>query len=138
MNKYKLTIGDWSGDGHEKTEIIFLETNRSSKEIDELYKKSASLTGIEFKKLFKDYEEYSLNKDVIEAFQKHGINISNCLEEYEIEEFEESPEEFGFSVDSAVKLFIEYLKLSDSELIINVVNDQTEELNIRFGYGLFE
>ena len=44
----KLTIGDWSGDGHEKYDIFVYQVNYPVDIIQQSYKDSCKLTGIQF------------------------------------------------------------------------------------------
>jgi hypothetical protein len=137
MNKLKLIIGDYSGDGHEKSETFYFLSNRTSSEIKEIIEKSNQLTGIDFEHLFSYYEQYELTEEQISTLEEKGIDFSKVIK-YSYDEFTEERDEYGFSTDDAVNLFMEYLKLSDSELIINLTNDDYQEIDISFGYGLFE
>jgi hypothetical protein len=137
MNKLKLRIGDYSGDGHEKSETFYFLSNRTSSEIKEIIEKSNQLTGIDFEHLFSDYEQYNLTEEEISTLEEKGIDFSKVIK-YFYDSFTKERDEYGFSTDDAVNLFMEYLKLSDSELIINLTNDDYQEIDISFGYGLFE
>ena len=48
MERVKLTIGDWSQDGHNQYEEFVYESNKSVHEIRQAYKDSCKLTGISF------------------------------------------------------------------------------------------
>jgi hypothetical protein len=140
MYKLKLLVGDSSFEGHQQTETFHFLSNRSSTEISELIKKSNQLTGIDFESLFSDYEENTLSEENISTLEENGIDFSKVIVNYHSHTFEKFSQErsnFDFWRPDAVNLFIEYLKLSDSELVINIVKDESEIINISLGYGLF-
>ena len=48
MNKVKITVGDWSEDGHNQSEEFVFETNKTVKEIQNAYKQSCKKLGLIF------------------------------------------------------------------------------------------
>jgi len=90
MNKVKLTIGDWSQDGHNQYEEFVFESNKTVTEIRQAYKDSCKLTGLSFnhnqdytglnigygsdRRIATEYEEYELSNLSKEIFDKFNIN----------------------------------------------------------------
>ena len=154
MNKVKLTIGDWSGDGHSQYEEFVFESNKTVEKIRQAYKDSCKLTGLSFnhnedytglnlgygtdRQIATEYEQYELSALAKKILTKFNIDYS----EYEEDSFSET----------FVKLLIDFIKLSlldlelkeasfkESELkTIPPINGWwNDELNCQFGYGLFE
>ena len=156
--KVKITIGDWSQDGHNQYEEFVFESNKTVKEIRQAYKDSCKLTGLSFnhnedytglnlnwkhpeyriRKIATEYQEYELSDLAKEILSKFNIDYSNYDEEYSCENF--------------LDLLISFIKLSLPDLILKealfkkselknipAINGWwNKELNCQFGYGLFE
>lgn len=125
MNIYKLVLGDRSGDGHGSTITLTMAFSHSMEEMQEAYKKSCELTGLQFHKRpdFTGHEpnpwspeaenEYRLRKLFVEfgdrdvsAFAKdtlatHGLDLSIFP---------------NIGRDSFVPIFLAFIKLSLPEL----------------------
>jgi hypothetical protein len=142
MKKIKIEIGDWSNDGHGQSEIVTLLSNRTIQELEVLYKKSCELTGLQFTtngdesgrnrdwqemnkwKVLQDYEQSTITDFQIEEFAKYGIVI-------------EDPE-FEGDVERFTELFLQFLKLSDSDFKWEILEGTEEEvLQLYIGYGIF-
>ena len=68
-----LVLGDWSDDGHGKTEKICLEFNKTVEEIQQAYKDSCKLTGINFHSadgLCVEYEDNSVSDKYMEILEQ--------------------------------------------------------------------
>ncbi len=145
MNKIKIEIGDYSGDGHSISEVVELLCNRSTQELENLYKESCKLTGLQFTtngdesgrnrdwqemdkwKVLQDYQEYEVTEFQIKEFAKHGIIIDNPNFKWETNRFTE--------------LFLQFLKLADEHLKWEILEDkeQNEEiLQLFIGYGIYD
>jgi lysyl-tRNA synthetase class II len=157
MDKIKITIGDWSQDGHNQYEEFVFEANKTVQEIRQAYKDSCKLTGLSFnhnedytglnlnwqhpeyetRKIATEYEEYELSDLAKEILSKFNIDYSNYNEEPSLENF--------------IDLLINFIKLSLPDLILEEASFKkselktikplngwwTKELNCQFGYGLF-
>lgn len=145
-----LVLGDWSNDGHGKSSEILLESNKTVKDIQLTYKRSVKLTGVNFSKdVCGGYEDSKLSKPVYDKFCTFGLTKELLMSfdegELEIEDFE-SGGELRLSQEMFIKLWIWFVKLSDPELQINIVEDDippingywSTVLNENFGYGLYE
>jgi len=70
----ELVIGDWSGDGHEKTRRILLRTNLSSDEIINAYAEGTKVIGVDvMNEVAAEYEDSWLREDSWNKFVAAGI-----------------------------------------------------------------
>lgn len=53
----KLVVGDYSGDGHDKTQSFFYELSSPIDSLEEHYRKAALATGFDITQYFKEYED---------------------------------------------------------------------------------
>jgi hypothetical protein len=76
--EHTIVLGDWSGDGHEKTHsYLFTTPNHFTDDIlGANYKKSVAELKIDPTKFAKEYEDSTLPEDVFEALQKYGFDVS--------------------------------------------------------------
>lgn len=143
MKKIKIAVGDYSGDGHSHCDYISLMCNRSVSQLEDLYKKSCALTGLQFTtngdasgkdrdwqemskwKVLQEYEENEISEFQKEQFEKWGIQIPDV-------NFEDKSEEF-------TNLFLNFLKLSDKELDWDILEEEEDKdvLKLFIGYGIF-
>lgn len=154
MNKMYFVIGDWSDDGHGKSEKFLIKSNKTCKEIQDAYKASCKLTGISFNgsedytetgrgweegrkyRIAVDYEDFELSNEVLEVLTKF-----KCPKEI-LEYYNEEAEEYNFT-----KLWFWFVSLSLPGLEyknIQEINDTpyingywNKNLNVGFGYGLY-
>jgi len=158
--KVKLTIGDWSQDGHNQYDEFVYESNKTVQEIRQAYKDSCKLTGLQFninedytglnltwqhpeynkRHICTEYEDSSVSDLAKEILKNHGIKL-----------WEEGEEDYIESVEEFIDILIQFIKLSlpDLELKeasfkkselknIDPINSWwNDELNHQFGYGLF-
>lgn len=152
---YKLVLGDWSCDGHEKSIDVLFECNYDVHKIRQAYKDSCKKLGITFNHN-KDYTGLNLeNGDVRMIWTEYddnlisnaafnilnglncfdGIDYVKCDGGYVIYDFGECAKLImNFIALSMPEDFIYQLFDLDTETINGYWND---ELNEQFGYGLF-
>lgn len=166
MNKMYLVLGDWSNDGHGKYDKVLLESNCSVKDMQNAYKASCKLTGVEFNhnddytgrdrdwrerenyQICVNYEDSTLSDDAFAVLSKFGLT-KKMLKEWDADEMnDDDDEEFALSQDSFVKLWIWFVKLSlPKDTVLQTVDVKDEipvingywnkNLNVQFGYGLY-
>jgi hypothetical protein len=164
--KVKLVIGDWSSDGHGHHEDVILESNKSVEEIQEAYKKSCKLTGLSFnhnqdftglnlnydhpeysdRKIAVEYEDCHISELATKILKEHGIDVWEGFDDNVYDKEEDDCPIDG--VDHFVELWTKFVKLSlpDLELTVPKKGDKIpvingywdDNLNVQFGYGLFE
>lgn len=165
--KVKLTIGDWSKDGHNQSEMFYYESNKTVEEIQQAYKDSCKLTGLSFnhnedytelglkwghpeydlRKICTEYGDASINKFSADILLKYGIDVKEYKDEEDNDE-----DSYYVSLDKFPELVIAFIKLSLPDLVLTEASVMRTEinnlpaingwwnknLNVQFGYGLFE
>ena len=158
---YKLTLGDWSKDGHGIHKAFYFDCNYDVYKIRQAYKDSCKKLGIMFsingtrdsytglnlsygddRSIWVDYDDYWISETAFDI-----LNEAGCFKDilYGRDNFDEE----GYSIEDigdCVKLIMNFIAISmpddfsyklvkDCESINGYHND---ELNDTFGYGLFE
>lgn len=141
MSKFKIYLGDPSDDGHGKFDFFIIESNKTTKEIEQAYTQSCELTGLTFtenspiivngkeidwqdpeyddRRICVEYESYNPSDLAWSILNEHGIEKQECYKE------------------SFVHLFLKFIKLSLKDLEYSILNDKIEELPLDIGYGLY-
>ena len=161
MSKVKLTIGDWSQDGHNEFEMFVYEVNKPVEEIRQAYKDSCKKTGLQFNhnenytglvehsnykytetRICTEYEDDKIREEAIEILKSFDFDLSKYCNG-----------DFGFDdVEQFCELILDFIKLSLPDLTwkeasfkksdlktIEPINGWwNESLNVQFGYGLFD
>lgn len=153
MSRVRITIGDWSEDGHGVSEQYVFDSNKSVREIRQAYKNSCKSTGLSFnhnqdytglnlgygseRQIATEYEDSSLSDLAKEILTKFGIDYANYVEEPDVDNFCDLL--INFIKVSLPDLELEEAAFKKSELSnIDAVNGWwNDELNCQFGYGLF-
>lgn len=160
--KIKITIGDWSQDGHNQYDESVFESNKTVEEIQDAYKASCKLTGIQFNHnedytglklgyrspflICTEYEDSKISAEALEILKKHNVTVF-----IDDDNGDDEDPEYYLDQDSFLQLLIDFIKISlpdwtleeaafkKSELrTIPAVNGWWNgNLNVQFGYGLF-
>ena len=156
-----LVLGDWSDDGHGKTNKVLLLANKTVKEIQDAYKASCKLTGMSFNHN-EDYtglnRDYSTAKKYTIVTEYDDSFINNTCKEiclrfgFNEEQFDTENKlmaRFDWHLHAAnfVPFWTWFVKLSLPDLEIDVssrpddypcINGYwSKELNVQFGYGIY-
>lgn len=114
-----LVVGDWSGDGHEKTENILVLSNKSSKEIEKAYQDGTEILGFDFsEECCSDYEDYEIKEKYIKILKNENIKVDDNF----------------MDIESFASIYIQICKLGDPELKIDIQDIDIVDIG---GYGLF-
>ena len=141
----KLSIGDWSEDGHGICDEVYIESNYDVQAIRKAYKDSCKKTGLtfnhgtnytgldldeeEWRKIWTEYAESYIDEKATKILAEHGI------------------EEFNDRNEDASRLIMDFISLSmpeDFEYKIVTIEAEpingwwNSELNEQFGYGLHQ
>ncbi len=144
MKNIELVVGDWSGDGHEKTSDIKVSCNYSAKEVEDFHKKGCEITGVNFSKWCCDYEDFEVSKEQIEKVLKYTeLTIEQIYSQYK-EDFDcyvddvESWKYVNMTLEVFAHFYMLIAKIAKPELDFSIVSsrDNKEKINIG-GYGLF-
>lgn len=123
-----LVVGDWSGDGHDKTENIFIKCNRSIDEVNEAYKAGTKIVGFDLvDSLCEEYEDRRIPIEAVTSLQDNGI---------EIDWDDEVDPDVGVNIyhEEFVEIYLAIVKLGDPDF--KYERQSPPVINIG-GYGLF-
>jgi hypothetical protein len=74
LNTINLVLGDWSGDGHEKTASIMISTNLSRQEIVDAYAAGTLIVGFDFShEVCCEYEDHVIPHEKINKLIELGL-----------------------------------------------------------------
>lgn len=162
---YKLVLGDWSEDGHGESKDFCFECNHDVSEIRQAYKDSCKKLGITFnhnknytgrklsyrskRMIWTEYEENDMSKTAFDALYSAGCFNGIPYEEWNY--YDETRYYIGDLRDCAM-LIMNFIALSMPEdFTYNPVDTSiadtriapingwwNPELNVQFGYGLFD
>lgn len=122
----KLTVGDWSCDGHNQSSDFYIESSVDETEIELAYKKAVGIIGVDLTKdVCCDYECNSIRGYILDKLNQH-LNLSKSKH---INDFTVTPSGF-------VDLYIKYIKIGNPEIKIERKFDEVPSINIG-GYGLY-
>lgn len=148
MEKIKVVIGDWSGDGHDYYDEIVFKVNKDISTLRQGYKDSCKKTGVQFN-INEDYT--GLGKDAAHICTEY---IDCLVPKYVrdiLKEFDIYPEKGPLEPDYFAELILEFIRLSVPDLeweessfkrselknITPLNGWWNAELNVQFGYGLY-
>lgn len=82
--RYRITLGDWSGDGHGKTKIFDVEVNGATLEqLKENYLLNIDKIGFDPQRICEDYEDATWPSDVIDWLEVVGFKFPEYYDRYE-------------------------------------------------------
>lgn len=123
MNTLNLVLGDWSGDGHSKTDTVTIETNLSKKEVWEAYSAGAKLIGVDLcNSVAAEYEDNKICRDDVAKFADAGY-------ECEIDDYN------SIYTEEFTALFLFTVSKGRPDFVYEICKNQ--DLHIG-GYGLYE
>lgn len=152
MNIYEFRVGDVSGDGHEKEEKFFIETNLTATEIVAAYKEFTAKhkigfeyhkKGDDFHSLFADYEDSIINDERKKLLANAGIDYTNvfCLADEDDEDDgdltalpEDMPALF-FAMIQTIRPDLEW-RIFEVDPKKELVNE-LRKIEYNIGYGVF-
>lgn len=131
-----LVMGDWSGDGHSKTDTVVIKSNLTVPEITKAYKKASKKLGFDLiKEVAADYQDNNLSKDNMQALIKNGFSG-----ELEDDEEEDNGGKGGYFLwtDSFLDIYLFIVKLGDPNFEYAILQGELNpSINIG-GYGLYD
>ncbi len=82
--KYKITVGDWSDDGHGKTETFIVDVvGASRKQMFDNYKRNVDRLGFDPQNIANEYEDSYWPREAVEKLQEVGFPFP---EEFDIDD----------------------------------------------------
>lgn len=150
--KFKVVIGDWSGDGHSQSDEIAFIGNKPVSELREGYKNSCRKLGVAFNhphyknddwtpdsarlQICTSYEESRPKPEALEILKANG------LEFFDEDLVDDDILEFAQLILKFIKISIpdfewEEAAVKRSEEVEPLNGWWNAELNVQFGYGLY-
>ena len=130
MNKIKIVVGDWSGDGHSMTSEYTYDCSINKEELQKAFKEGSEIIGFNLSDICEDYEDNKISEDCVEKVFNHLPDFN--FEDFTKEEYDNECD-LTLTPDDFVKLYFEIARLGKN-FIYNKV--ESESINIG-GYGLF-
>lgn len=140
MYQIRLTIGDWSRDGHGQSEVFCVKSNFPVERIREAHFHIEETTGINIEEICSDYGEEEIGSETLTKLKSMGFHFENAS----------GMGEAYISVPEMAKLWVFLLQKADPELQMEIMSDEEIPL-LQFygfdeqgrhisgvGYGLFE
>lgn len=129
-----LTIGDWSDDGHGKTERFVINTNLTVDQIQQAYKAGSKKLGFNFvDECCHDYEDNILNKNIVDKLMANGLDDHLKKEQYTLY-LENEEAHSNTKLHSIIYCFI--VSLGNPKFTYEFLEQKVSNINID-GYGLF-
>lgn len=134
-----LVLGDWSGDGHSKTETVTILSNLEKKDVAKAYKKGTKKVGFNLtEEVCAEYEDNNISREQVEKLAELGIPKDAYLDSYDLEQDEEDSED-GFSLwtNGFAELWLRIAQLGNPDFKYEVTTHDSPNINIG-GYGMYE
>lgn len=140
MKKHKehivdLIVGDWSHDGHEKTETVSIKINITPGELREAYERGRDQVGFDLTSdVANDYEDRKLSNVRMKALVAKGYDERSVERDEYNNESDDYAGDYVLSHDSFVDVWLFIAKLGNPDLTYETLNSAS--INVG-GYGLF-
>lgn len=141
MNRVRFRIGDYSGDGHGRSEDIWVYVNKTMKELRELYSKTCEDSGLYFgglyfgkaKHYFSEYGESTFEKEIIPE------KYESCFEHADLD----MQGMYYFWPESLVETIMKMIKIYDSSFSYSMTEEDSIDLfnpwgTEVMGYGFWD
>lgn len=125
MYQIRLTIGDWSDDGHGRTADFIVNSNLPVEEVREAHFKIQETTGVDIESICSEYEEDEIDEESVEILKDMGFQFSNSTG---MGDGITSPAEMA-------RLWVFLLQKAEPNLKLEIQNDDIPNLHF---YGLDE
>ncbi len=141
--EFKIAIGDWSGDGHGKSDHYTYKTNKPIEEVREAYFSAIKKLGKDYPgTICQNYEDSSVTPEVIAELKERGFTFTRHDDE------EDDGTIYPYQ-DGMLELTEWFLKQGDPELKLEGCNEDQPTLYFYgydekdrhigyIGYGLFD
>lgn len=126
-NQIQLILGDWSHDGHGKTETFIITSNLTRREILEAYDEGCDSLNCDLSsEISSEYEDHLLPASQVKKFLEKGFHFDEL-------DFEKSGSIY-LDTELYTELFLFTVKLGNPDFSHDYI--ELESINIG-GYGLF-
>lgn len=136
--KFYITIGDWSCDGHGRSEDFIVSSNMPVESVREAHYKIKDTTGIDIESICAEYEEDEIDEETVGILKSMGFQFENSS----------GMGEGIVNVPEMARIWIFLLQKADPTLELKIVDDDIPRLQFYgfdekrrhiggVGYGLF-
>ena len=143
--KFKISIGDWSSDGHGKCEYYIFEANHEVEVLQDGYKKSCLLTGLQFNhnenytgikfdwknsddyQICTEYEKCTASKIQYDTLKRFGLDLQNYSPNI-IEDDDEDKYVWLCDPDLFAIMILDFIKISIIDLEYTEASFKKSEL----------
>lgn len=133
MYRINFVLGDWSNDGHGRTETYHYSSNYSGEEIESAYYRAVLKTGIDIKKsVAVKYDGPFLYTTEYDVLRELGYNMGDWAEEDILRKGKVYIEENTDMVD----MYMTLVKTELPDIVYELANDDAHTIR-GMGYGLF-
>lgn len=142
-NTISLRMGDWSDDGHGKTEIVTIKTNLTFAQLNKAYSAGVKKVGFDLTdETARDYEEPWMYVEHWRCLERVGMTLKQLFDndKYELKEAQEAldskDDHFSIYLDAFTRAWLFIAKQGDPTFDHEVVENDQSIIEIG-GYGLF-
>jgi hypothetical protein len=130
MSKRKMTLGDWSGDGHNITNVFVVDIPEefTAEVLGSNYRKNVLKLDINPEQFAYEYEDNSVPPEVTEKLKQHGIEVDN-------DDYIEGSENFYITGEVMVKVLMLLFGYGLDGFKYEVISENLPELVGPGSYG---
>jgi hypothetical protein len=122
----KFTIGDSWADGHGQYETIYIECNKTHKELKEAYSQARAKTGINIEDECSEYQQNEISQHI----------AAELIDKWNVPESLITEDDRYMCHESFVQLWLWFATLADPTIEYKIVQERVPEVT-EMGYGLF-
>lgn len=127
-----LVVGDWSHDGHGKTQLVTIRSSLSGTEIEEAYKNGVKIIGFDLIEcVAANYEDSGIDAEYERKLRAAGVDLDSTVEKT----YDRT--EWSLWTDSYAELYLFFVKTGNPDFKFEFLNHDESNINIG-GYGLFD
>lgn len=127
MYKFRMNIGDKSGDGHGRYKEFTISSNKPIEVVREAHRNMRSKLGFSIEDFCFEYDDNVIDKNTTNAIMDLGF------------EFEEIYDDTAYMYPKEMaRLWAFLLQKTNSDLELKMVDDDIPTLDCCVGYGLFD
>lgn len=82
MYKFSYTVGDYSNDGHGKTDTFALSSSHDKDDLLDAFNRGVEIIGFDIRDYAEDYEDSTIEVNAAKAFIELGVEIDGDDEEF--------------------------------------------------------
>jgi hypothetical protein len=128
--KIKIVAGDWSDDGHGKTESVNIETDSSADEVEIAYKKGVKKTKFDIRKFCDSFDDNIVPSKKVKSLFEHGFTEEGLY----LDPLDPSEDSYCVGADSYIAIYLALCKIGGLDFTV----DETKTNEVRIGgYGCF-